>query len=348
MNLSSFSLFACRLSFLGLIFLLLWNNKLLAADRENNHPWKGFWIAEEVGIAFDIRQHYYLSYQIDSNQCFRPNGALLPPVGPIWEERIAYADIHHKGRSFNQFFIARFSTPERIKLTRIDKLPFDCQIDGSQDWQSIVDGFFFNFEKFYAGYKVRGLDKSQLLARYRNRAIQAIENSKTESKEESLFKLLSEFIDELDDQHVFVSSIAKGWWHTSKQTSDSLSSEALVDAAQKTQILIKESQPKSKLRNYAHKAIAAGRINTSTYYIQLNRLINFAPLDNYSSRSQEELKTTLRQIGRDSRKQSKLIIDLRFNEGGSIKFANLIATELLGNTKRQIRTSGAMTYGQAT
>ncbi|TQV74799.1 hypothetical protein FLL45_07500 [Aliikangiella marina] len=343
---NSIKLITICLSFLGLILFYILPSTSFAADRENNHPWKGFWIAEEVGIAFDIRQHYYLSYQIDGHQCFRPNGALLPPVGPIWQERIAYAKIHVERRNFNRIHIERFSTPERIKMTRVNQLPGNCQLEGDESWHSIAEGFFYNFEQYYAGFKVRKLDKEKLLAQYRAEANNVIANNNIETIEQELFKVFTNFIDELSDQHIFISSIANNWWHKSGQNNNSLSSEDLVDAAKGTVKFINQNYSKSKIREYAHKAINAGKINSSVYYFQINRLINFAPLDNYSTRSENELKSVLRQVARDSRKQEKLIIDLRFNEGGSIKFANQIAAAIIASKKDIARTTGSMVYGQ--
>jgi len=330
----------------AIVTLLCQNSIILSQDSQiQDHPWKGIWEAHEIGLILDIRNEYYISYQIDRFDCFTPTAAYLPAVGPVWEDRIAYANIYPSANSKDAFAIERFSTPERIHLTKINALPKRCKPAGSLQWDSMISSFFDSFDRYYTGFESRDLNKAQLLNHYKEEALKAANNNKKSSTLSSkIFEIFSQFVDELKDSHVFISSTKPKLWHESQGANKKITDTWLNNSREQSINYLKKFYSGAKISNYANKSIVAGPVTDKVFYIQIQRLINFAPLDNYSVRSRDALDTALRNIGSRIDKAASLIIDLRFNQGGSIKFANLVASHIIASNTDIIRSFGSLKY----
>ncbi|MRJ41934.1 MULTISPECIES: S41 family peptidase [Idiomarina] len=318
----------CRLALGGLLLALSGCTASLAPQQLE--------IAD--GVYWSAQYHSYLEakdglltrYQYTPSQCWRADAGLLPRVFSS-----AYNPGQHEwvGAGRNTLVLRRLSDGIPVFFTREPLLPAPCRQPPEASASAVIDTLAEVLTQFQ-----HGLSQTELLRwRYQAQRLDAQHNLTDTDKSVALYQLVREVLVDSDDRHAFVLARELGAYYRVNPFS--------VGEAQRElsrQQWLQELQ-QSALYNGCEQALWWGLLSSGEYYLGVLRLHGFTSVQqglqqvevSYSEAGQRCLQRALDKLASDLKKASQslgkppsLLIDLRFNEGGSLLLASQLALSL--------------------
>lgn len=283
------------------------------------------------GVYWSSRYQSYLvvADNIVSRFQYTPTSCWLAPAGlmPAVFSTSANAGQHEwMGAGYRSIVFKRLSDGLPVVFIREPFLPTNCQRTSDVSALATVDTLAETLQQFN-----RVISQADLLKwRYQAKLLDSeLEQSQLASSL-ALFALLSEMLEDANDEHAYVLSRDLQRYY---RVSDLSVGEAQREAARRN--LLKELQA-SRLYSGCEQALWWGLLTSGDYYLGLLRLHQFSPEASYSESGQRCLQRALDAIADDLKSVAqvtgaapKLMIDLRYNEGGSLLLASQLAQSLV-------------------
>ncbi|RWU13043.1 hypothetical protein EGC76_02160 [Pseudidiomarina gelatinasegens] len=262
-------------------------------------------------------------YQWTPSQCWAADAGLMPRV---FSSKFNPGQHAWVGAGYRTLVLQRLSDGLPVVFTREPFLPKHCTQKPESGAQQVVDTLAELLQQFH-----HGLSQTALLRwQYEAQRIDAIESDVPFDDQVALFALVSEVLEDSNDEHAFI--LAQGIQRYYR-VSDFEVGEAQREQARRQ--LLQDLQT-SRLNHGCEQALWWGLLNTGEYYLGVQRLHRFSPEASYSEPGQRCLQRALYSIEEDLKgvaqvtgAKPKLLIDLRYNEGGSLLLASQLANSLV-------------------
>lgn len=264
-------------------------------------------------------------YQWTPSQCWSADAGLLPRVFSSAQNPGQHTWI---GAGERTLVLQRLSDGLPVIFTREPFLPRHC----SQPPENSAVNVVVTVSEILAQFQ-HGLSQASLI-RWRSEAElldKAVEMPVLDKKL-ALFQIVSEVLEDSSDEHAFILANDIQRYH---RVSDFAVGES--QRKQSRQELLAELR-KSRLAQGCNEALWWGLLTTGEYYLGVQRLHLFSADGSYSEAGQRCLQRSLRAIEEELKlvvqargEKPKLLIDLRFNEGGSLLLASQLANSLVSS-----------------
>lgn len=270
----------------------------------------------------DVQDQIATRYQWTPASCSKAPAGLLPKVMTPAAAAGQHDWIHADYQSIR---LQRRSDGLPVVFIRAPFLPGNCKVSPVESAQNNLDTLTFSLAQF--GHPV---PYSQLLRwRYEAGRLDTELHDSPLAESLVLFELLTAVLDEGGDEHAFLLSRELQNYH-------SVSTFA-VGEAQRVRAGIELLQ---QLRNSQLASSCAGKIwwgllADNRYYLGVLSLQELSDEPNYSPADQRCLSTALDAVATDMRKAGQLLgqppellVDLRYNQGGSMLLASQLADSI--------------------
>lgn len=261
-------------------------------------------------------------YQWTPASCIKAAAGLLPKVmtaeAAAGQHDWVYAD-------YQSISLQRRSDGLPLVFIREPFLPGNCKVSPVESAQLNLDTLTYTLAQF--GQPVPYTD----LLRWRYEA-ERLDTELADSplaENLSLFQLLATVLDEGGDEHAFLLSRALGNYH-------SVSTFAVGEAqrAWARRDLMSELRA-SRLASSCEQKLWWGLLEDKRYYLGILNLQELSDEPNYSAADHRCLEQALSAVAADLEKTGRLLgqppellVDLRYNEGGSVLLASQLADSL--------------------
>ncbi len=286
---------------------------LFSCQSDNDRPRDGdsihgFWLAEDKGYLIEVNDDKNIWYGINTVGCTIIDDNFIPETLGLNLELVN-----------SDFLIARSLLSSDIILRRLmdqNEFCLSDQIANTNDPKINFDYFWNTFNDYYAFFETRNVDWSQY------------KNLREEVNSENFYDILQSIVFELEDGHVTIFdeantiSIDAGLPNLLKRLNTSLSGDLTITSREGYEKLYNQQIQTiaSKYLNgvfetNSNQNIAWGVIDNTVGYINVFRMAGY---DNDPQNELQALNVVLDRIMNDIKGSgvSKLIIDVRFNEGG--------------------------------
>jgi hypothetical protein len=305
-----------------------------ASDNQNTtttSPYQGIWLNPSFGEVLAIDDNQYSFYQMAGQQC------LLVEQNPLDQLTSRFGQFE---RTNEQLRSHRTYDLEQRQYQVQDQLPFACeptQLTGASDdpqlnfdwaWQSIND--------YYAGFEVRNIDWDQVKIDGQLALTDTLTQSETQP-----WEVLTTAINQLADPHAMIHSNTLGLARSAQYTPlhQRLANQAALPLSEVEPVLEQTLNDAGQLivANYLGQSatfltteqVIYGELNDTTAYVNL-RSMNLNGDSNQSNFDQATLVAQALQAKLNDK--THLVIDLRFNLGGSVLAAQTLANALAINS----------------
>ncbi|MDX8396664.1 MAG: S41 family peptidase [Mariprofundaceae bacterium] len=277
-----------------------------------------------------INNSIYERYQYTKLSCFQAPVGHLPVVGSINGNKLNdWADI--KLMDEQTLWIKRPQDDHPVTFTKVSNLPSRCSTPLVSTSVTDFEIIWHTFNENYAAFKARNIDWDALYSKYSARALENDLKLFPSKKEEDIdfYNIITDLLQQLNDGHVFIhaSNIGKMFF------ADSYDTKIIIDRYRDQRIFKKLSYilkynylKENELRAFANKKILYGELPNNIAYLNFLELANFSSADMYEKKSERSLRNSLKRIKSLLKNKQAVIIDLRFNPGGSVRFANIISS----------------------
>lgn len=312
---------------------------------------QGVWLEPGSGLALEVEQHAVNAYHFTRQTC-----VVIKRFAGHDEAQTLFTRIQREAVNWVSFIPSGGTEFYRIRMTG-SVLPPACKNPGPQNEfepEFIFAHTWHALNDYYPFFKQRGVDWHRQYRHYRPQVTAA-------SSPEALFQIISEMLDPLDDGHVglevdtenfsaeFSANEPVGWElpAIALAKEEGITYEESLQSIQQTFVdnlftHYADVDYSSFIDEEGRQLLVWGRLKGNVGYIQLNALQGYAEEDELQfSNAQQDLilfSHLLDQVIRDMQSTTGLIVDLRFNAGGSdelaLEFANRFAdTSRLAFTK---------------
>lgn len=304
---------------------------LVGCSRNPNAPLlninDGVYFSEHYQDYLVVDDAIITRYQWTPSQCFAANAGLMPRV---FSSKLNPGQHTWVGASEETLVLQRLSDGLLVVFKREPFLPNHCKQKPEATAQQVVNTLAEVLQQFH-----HGLSQVSLL-RWQYEA-QRIDVGKYETPTDAqlaLFILVSNVLEDSGDEHAFVlAENIQGYY----RVSDFAVGEAQRETAR--QQLLAELTA-SQLSQSCEQALWWGLLDTGEYYLGVQRLHHFSSDASYSENGQRCLQQALYTIEKDLRRveqvtdtKPKLLVDLRYNEGGSLLLASQLANSLVSSDR---------------
>ncbi|WP_417663738.1 S41 family peptidase [Pseudidiomarina donghaiensis] len=277
--------------------------------------------------------HRYQSYlvvddAVVSRYQFTPSSCWLAPAGlmPSVFSTEANAGQHEwMGAGFQTLVFKRLSDGVPVVFTREPLLPKLCERTSEVSAETAVNTLADTLHQFHHGISHTAL----LKWRYQASVLDS-QNQSSLASSLGLFELLSELLEDSNDEHAYLLSRELERYY---RVNDFDVGEAQRELSRRD--LLRQLTA-SDLYSGCEQSLWWGMLSNGEYYLGVLRLHRFTPEASYSENGQRCLQQALRSMAEDLQRVAqvkgaapKLIIDLRYNEGGSLLLASQLAQSLV-------------------
>jgi len=288
----------------------------------------GFWKSEGHSFYLAISDNIIQRYQYNAVSCFNAPAGYLPSVSLITKGQInQWASI--KLLNPETMLIKRPQDPISLKLKRIKAIPSSCHTEPVNTNLMRIEIIWHTVAENYSYLAERNIDWQSLHKSYREKALELdlkILPDEEQARLES-FQLLHTLLSELGDDHSFLMApnIGKISFTGAVVNNETLQ---LFENSHVRRDYTNMVSPLSEtnVKSIANNKIVLAQPDENTLYINILQLGNFSKKDTYGPKSTLALKKALDVISLMSQQADNIIIDLRFNSGGAIPYANQIAS----------------------
>ncbi len=293
-----------------------------AGQGQGASPLDGVWRTQGYGLVARVHGDTLHVYQVTSVSCI-PNPPLFrtrPPAGA----EAAFSDsaggapqllVLAGGSATRRVFHGEGSASS-IVADRVAALPDRCGAPALADAPSVFNVFWQTYAEQYAFFRLRGVDWPAMRERYRGRVAAGM-------PDDSLMAVLRAMIEPLRDAHTFVTEPQRrNGFQGSRPDPDPLdpaTRRALNDS-------IATHYVRGGLRSWCNGRIAFGWLADSLGYLRISGFGGYATGGFQAQLA--TLRAALDTIFSGTRGMRGLVLDVRFNGGGSDVFGLEIAARL--------------------
>lgn len=281
----------------------------------------GFWESEGFGVAATVTSEDFTLFQVTEVSC------LVFAEGPLPVLSLAIEGVG-LDEAGNRLMLTGLDSVTPVFMDRVTALPAHCA-DGSQintDPIFNYDTFASTFEELYAVFDERGVDWSQQRIAFQGEV-------STTTTDDELFEVFSQMLAPLGDLHTTIST--EGRYFSSGATPEN---QAYFQRAQssETDAIIRSYMEGARF-SASGGALNYGMLGDGVGYIEARSFGITAGGDDTRSRLQayaNEVDGILSFLA--DRDATRLVIDVRRNEGGNGAFGYELARRLLRSETRTI------------
>lgn len=283
------------------------------------------------GVYWSSRYQSYLvvddnlvsRYQYTPTSCWLAPAGLMPS---IFSNETNAGQHEWVGAGYRTLVFKRLSDGLPVVFTREPFLPKNCEQKPQVSAVSILDTLADTLQQYS-----HGLSQADLIKwRYQATRLDAQLDQSELTSSLALFELLSEVLKDSGDEHAFI--LSRDLERYARVSEFEVGEMQRMTARRNLLSQLEQS----RLNSACEKAIWWGLINSGDYYIGLLRLHSFAADASYSENGQRCLQRALHAIADDlkwvgqvKKGAPSLLIDLRYNEGGSLLLASQLAQSLV-------------------
>jgi hypothetical protein len=285
----------------------------------------GIWKSEKLQFYLEIKGNVFNRYQYTNLSCFNGGAGFLPSTGFVSDNKLS--DYFPYFISDNQMNIKRPQESLSLNLVKIKKLPYACK---GQPVDTILSNFYIFWQTINELYNFSHIEKNTWSTIFKEQLPTLIDLDMRlfESRsEEDIFLItkLEEILYQISDPHLLLiaPSVKKSVFGDSSKNKfdDIYYNRKRLDRWLDEQI--KSIKGESKwLANKNIVVIEVGQI----LYINIIKLNSLGNSSLYDLSAIQNLKSAEKFILNKLTNHSKVIIDLRFNDGGSVDAANKLSS----------------------
>lgn len=281
--------------------------------------------APQLGFYLALEDKLFTRYQYNKTACWRAPAGYLPVAGVLGatqeDNQLWYIKRHRNGLE-----LSRKADPLWIYLTPVPALPNRCLSLPDKSPLSVFDNFVAHIEESYHFVR-RNKDHwlKQAAGIRHNIAAQAINIATATAEDVALFDAMASLLKQLDDPHLFLLAANL---HNQVFGRDMPLEQYNLD--QLTQWVEQSAVARNvKGRWYTRGRVFVGRSDELIYIAP----ISFAGLGDggiFDTASERLYRESYQAIIRARRfaPNKTVMVDLRFNAGGAIRYANLLVSAL--------------------
>lgn len=303
----------------------------VAADEKVNL--NGNWRADKLNFYLNIKDQLFTRYQFTSMSCFKGGAGYLPVVGSV-KDGLLNDSYKIALRGADEMIISRPQEGIPTHLTRIKRIPSHCK---GQAIKTPLSNFYVFWHSINEVYHFSTYSKKAWFELYNKTIEKFIDLDMRvfkDQKEEDLFLFdrLRALIYELKDAHIFLIAPSLGQTVYADEKINQFNDQYIEDPTQKYkryELLAKYHN--LELQWFNDKSIAIGyQENSKILYLAVLSLTGSGANGAYTNESMERFNNALTELRKNLNRHSikKLIVDLRFNDGGSIQYANMLASTI--------------------
>lgn len=333
----------------AIILLLLFFNQILIAQSQNQI--QGYWLQEGYGVYLEVSDSTYRIYDVTKISCQQSSSSSFNN----WSGTLStLLDLYSIEEITSESVILKYGITG-YKFKRLDSPLKLCEnvITSSDDPKLNFDIFWHTFKENYAYSTIREVDWDKIYEIHRP----LISENTTDVQ---LYGYIGEILDAIHDQHISLrvpDKISKAYMkirEVPEETKSGSKEKAKYNYGtmrRMAQENIKKLYGQDKFKSYHKDLLMWGKLNDATGYIQINSMngysqdVNIAEKHNPSKYWQKHwaqvfkdieqgktlgeylrgelsgANTMIDSILREFSSTSNLIIDLRFNPGGTDQVA---------------------------
>ena len=307
------------LIFALLVTLISCVNDDLSSDGNIN----GIWKSDGYGNLLEIRDEKATLYSLTEISCVKERELALNEFKYtfIGKDRIKLTI----NESITEFWYT--------KLTELPKVARNGGTPGTTDPLTNFDIFAKTFDENYAFFKERGVSWETLKT-----------ESRAKVNEANFFEVLSEIVIKTKDSHVNLidaenNRFASGSMGFLKEASEMEGSGSFEEYITITNNIIEQKYLRGPIKRAANNKITWGDLGGGIGYLRIDAMTGYSEAEQFSAQV-EVLKEALDKVMDDLKVFDKLVLDIRFNQGGSDVFSLEIAGRF-GDQKRLAWTKKA-------
>lgn len=285
----------------------------------------GIWFNEELQFYLDIEDGIYKRYQVTKLSCFSGSAGFLPSVGTINNNKIDdYYDIN---QSSEKLELSRPQEPIKLTLKKVKRMPYSCK---GMPVDTVLSNFYIFWQSIAEIYSFSHLSREQWktvltenLSIFVDLDLRLFEDKELEDL--TTFERFSDFIYEIGDPHIFliapkIQKIAFGDEKISVFPERYINSKIREKYINKQRKRLADSQV-----SFANNNIIVAT-KGDLLYINVISLSGYSPHGQYTDTSDAALNEAILFIKTIINSNKDVLFDLRFNEGGSVSYANKLSS----------------------
>jgi len=294
----------------------------------------GIWENEKLQFYITVKGNIFNRYQYTNLSCFKGGAGFLPSTGFISKNKLN--DYFPYSVIGDQMTINRPQENLFVKLRRVKKMPYACK---GEPVDTIMSNFYIFWQTINEIYSFSHLEKNKWLKVFHDQlpSLTDLDMRLFENRLEEDIYLLTKFEEilyQVADPHLFIiaPSVQKTIFADSSKNHflDIYSNKVLL----KNWLQVQSEKIKGEFKWFANNNILV-IIQDNILYVNVLKLTGLGDTLQYDESAKENLKLATSYISNKLTPDTKVIIDLRFNDGGSVKAANVISS-LFSNTKQVV------------
>lgn len=302
-------------------FLLLFTifiTLLACEDDESVSSWSinGIWKSEGYGMMLDIKDGKVELYSLTDISCVK-------------ERELDLNDFKYKFVGKDRIKLTVDGAVTEFSFTKLTELPAVAKNGGTPpttDPYTNFDIFTKTFDEHYAFFQERGVPWETLKA-----------ESRAKVNEANLFEVLGEIVLKTKDSHVNLIDMennreisgSQGFYEDYSVGESEGSFEELMTVTINT---IENKYLKGQAKRAANDIITWGDLGDGVAYLRIDAMTGYSEEDAYSAQH-KTLEKALDQVIDELKSFDKLVMDIRFNQGG----ADMLSLEIAGRFADQKR-----------
>ena len=332
---------------LGILLTACNDDKKEPIVQDNTNPKIGVWEHKGYGRVFDVTDNKTDLYEFTKNTCIKINAEAQDLQEYIDSIKVATdkKSATHQGKT--DVFVTN--------LTKLDVLPTSCQAAhlltmATAKPKDVFDHFWSIFNDYYAFFDKRGVDWDQQSANFRSQVLD-------DMSDRELFSVLAKMLDPIDDGHIKLTSDENDFSPGSNFAYEQLFTEFFNQQTEFTDLqTFTEAQIQDLIaltQSYVSDVKSdGGRDKNSIFWgtisngeigiINLPEMVGFS--DDYVRGATEDdiditaeiaaLDRVLDRIMVDLKDTRAIIIDIRFNTGGTDILSMMIVNRFADQRRR--------------
>jgi hypothetical protein len=280
----------------------------------------GLWLSDGYGELIEFQGDELRSFEITKRSCIPAGKATRSGAGTGNE--IVFADEGEvtrvtPGSSPDTRWLHEDGSVSSILLRRTAAKPEVCGPAPADAPMTDYEVFWETFAEHYPFFALRKMDWLAVDKKFRPQVTPA-------TKQEELFRILSDMIDPLHDAHTFLNAKSiQQRFHGYRPAADPMQKKNAARIAE----IIEKQYVRGGLRDFCNKQLQFGMLNSAVGYLRIHSFSRYSE-DKEFAKQVEALETALDAIFKDAAKWTGLVIDVRINGGGSDVFGISIASRL--------------------
>ncbi len=290
---------------------------------QGSRAFDGYWIGEVPNTIVAIHENQAVQYGLTQMSC----------VGPFFPQTLEQkgSDIYYLSMrlalSEDKLDLFPSGAPFRYSLSRIPDLPELCKKGDTLKTDDPVINFevlWHTFQENYAFFKVKGIDWQAQYDQYRPQV-------KADMSQSELYALISDMLAPFQDSNVWLWSETLGDFVAYKDKPG-------WSANSVAQSLVMSEYAQYKLKMAGKDKLIYGKLNGSIGYLQIKSFSEFAD-SNVDADNLAAAQAAIDQVIQDLGDSKAMIVDLRFNGGGSDAIALAIASRFADQRRLALSTA---------